>query len=216
MARIDAEASITQWISELKDGEASAAEGLWEHYFHRLVGLARSKLSAAPRRAADEEDVALSAFKSLCLGAADGRFPHLRDRDNLWPLLVVLTVRKARDLVKHEQRKKRGGDRARPSSMVIDRVEWNSIVGAEPTPEFSAMVGENFDRLLNMLDATQRQIALMKLEGYSSAEVAARLDCGLRTVERRLELIRRIWQAAGEERGLHARAPAGNGDCHGR
>jgi DNA-directed RNA polymerase specialized sigma24 family protein len=198
MAKIDADASVTQWISELKEGEASAAEGLWEHYFHRLVGLARSKLTAAPRRAADEEDVALSAFKSLCLGAADGRFPHLRDRDNLWPLLVVLTVRKARDLVKHERRKKRGGDVERPGSPAIDRDEWNSIVGAEPTPEFSAMVTENFERLLGMLDTKQRQIALLKLEGYSSAEVAEQLDCGLRMVERRLELIRRIWQEAGE------------------
>ena len=189
---------MTEWISALKDGEASAAESLWEHYFGRLVALARSKLTAAPRRAADEEDVALSAFKSLCLGAAEGKFPHLRDRDNLWPLLVVLTVRKAQDLVKHERRKKRGGDGAHTGGASISHEEWNSIVGAEPTPEFSAMVSENFEQLLGHLDATQRQIALLKLDGYNNAEVAERLDCGLRTVERRLELIRRIWQEAGK------------------
>ena len=46
------------------------------------------------RRAADEEDVALSAFDSFCRGAEQGRFPQLDGRDDLWHLLVVITVRK--------------------------------------------------------------------------------------------------------------------------
>ncbi|HEV2968488.1 MAG TPA: ECF-type sigma factor [Pirellulales bacterium] len=195
MIEIDADASVTRWIAELKEGEASAAQRLWEQYFHRLVGLARAKLTASPRRLADEEDVALSAFKSFCLGVADGRFPQLRDRDNLWPLLVVLTVRKAQDLVKHERRQKRGGG-SPAGPLGSDGAEWEAITSHEPTPEFAAMVAENCDRLLAMLDEPLRQIALLKLEAYTSAEIAARLDCGLRTIERRLELIRRTWQGA--------------------
>jgi DNA-directed RNA polymerase specialized sigma24 family protein len=34
-----------------------------------------------------------------------------------------------------------------------------------------------------------------KMEGYTNAEIAQRLACSLRTVERRLELIRNTWQA---------------------
>jgi RNA polymerase sigma factor (sigma-70 family) len=192
MAEIDADASVTQWIAGLKEGQASAAERLWEHYFHRLVGLARAKLTSSQPRVADEEDVALSAFKSLCLGAADGRFPQLRDRDNLWPLLVVLTVRKARDLVKHERRQKRGGG-VKTSRLDSNQAEWEAIVSQQPSPEFSVMVAENCERLLETLDAPHRRIALLKLEGYTNAEVAEQLNCGLRTVERRLELIRRTW-----------------------
>jgi RNA polymerase sigma factor (sigma-70 family) len=192
MAEIDADASVTQWIAGLKEGQASAAERLWEHYFHRLVGLARAKLTSSQPRVADEEDVALSAFKSLCLGAADGRFPQLRDRDNLWPLLVVLTVRKARDLVKHERRQKRGGG-VKTSRLDSNQAEWEAIVSQQPSPEFSVMVAENCERLLETLDASHRRIALLKLEGYTNAEVAEQLNCGLRTVERRLELIRRTW-----------------------
>jgi len=60
-----------------------------------LVGLARTKLHGSPRRVADEEDVALSAFDSFCRNAAQGRFPQLFDRDGLWKLLVLLTARKA-------------------------------------------------------------------------------------------------------------------------
>ena len=183
---MNAEGSVTRCIADLKAGEASAAERLWQAYFQRLVGLARKKLGPRGRPLADEEDVALSAFKSLCLGAVRGRFPELRDRDNLWPLLVVLTAHKATDLIKHEHRQKRGGGH-RPD----DGLE--AVLSREPTPEFSAMVAENCARLLDRLEPALRQIAQLRLDGYTNIEIAARLGCALRTVERRLELIRRIW-----------------------
>src|SRR5207253_6336257 len=82
---------------------------LWERYFRRLVGLARRKLQDTPRGAADEEDVALSAFDCFCRGAARGLFPQLADRDNLWRLLVTLTARKALQLTRRQPRPKRGG-----------------------------------------------------------------------------------------------------------
>src|SRR5262245_11049219 len=51
--------SVTCWLDLLRAGDPAAAQKLWEGYFRRLVGLARARLRAAPRRAADEEDVAL-------------------------------------------------------------------------------------------------------------------------------------------------------------
>ncbi|MFZ1936279.1 MAG: ECF-type sigma factor [Thermoguttaceae bacterium] len=184
---MNADGSVTRCIADLKAGDAVAAERLWQGYFQRLVGLARTKLGPRARALADEEDVALSAFKSLCLGAARGRFPELRDRDNLWPLLVVLTAHKATDLIKHQQRQKRGGG-ARPDDAALE-----TVLSREPTPEFSAMVAENCARLLGRLEPPLRQIAQLRLDGYTNIEIAERLRCALRTVERRLELIRRIW-----------------------
>src|SRR3954465_6949521 len=89
------EGSVTRWLAPLQAGDPAAAQQLWERYFRRLVGLARTKLRGAPRRAADEEDVALSAFDSFCRHAEAGRFPRLADRDSLWRLLVTVTARKA-------------------------------------------------------------------------------------------------------------------------
>jgi len=183
--------SVTRCIADLKAGEATAAERLWQGYFQRLVGLARTKLGPRARPLADEEDVALSAFKSLCLGAARGRFPELRDRDNLWPLLVVLTAHKATDLIKYEQRQKRGGGQQ------LDDADLEAVLSREPTPEFSAMVAENCVRLLDRLQPALRQIAQLRLDGYTNVEIAQRLRCALRSVERRLELIRRIWKEDG-------------------
>src|SRR5262249_53685630 len=101
--------SVTDWIGQLKAGDPAAAQKLWERYFQRLVGLARKKLQGTPRRAADEEDVALSAFASLCRRVAAGQFPQLRDREDLWHLLLVITARKALNQIRHERRQKRGG-----------------------------------------------------------------------------------------------------------
>jgi DNA-directed RNA polymerase specialized sigma24 family protein len=193
MPAYSVDSSVTQWIADLKEGRHSAAQHLWECYFERLVGLARTKLAAAPRRFADEEDVALSAFKSLCLGAAKGQFTQLRDRDNLWPLLVILTVRKAQDLVKHERRQKRSARTAAGGVVPPTPLDLETLLSREPTPELSAMLAENCEQMLGRLDRVQRKIADLKLEGHTNAEIATRLDCGLRTVERRLELIRQIW-----------------------
>jgi DNA-directed RNA polymerase specialized sigma24 family protein len=144
----------------------------------------------------------LSAFDSFCRGATAGRFPRLDDRDDLWPVLVTITVRKASDQVRRERRLKRGGGRVR-SEHELGRSApdaggfMDEVVGREPTPELAAMMAEQYLHLLGRLaDETFRRIAAWKLEGYSNEEIAARLGCGLRTVERKLGAIRSIWRAA--------------------
>jgi DNA-directed RNA polymerase specialized sigma24 family protein len=194
--------SVTVWIARLKAGEAAAAEQLWEGYFRRLVGLARLRLAGLPRAAADEEDVALSAFDSFCRGAEGGRFPRLDDRDDLWQLLVLLTARKASRLARHERRLKRGGGAVQHASALAadDEAGLTEVIGREPTPEFAAQVAEECRRLLDGLgDAELRAVAVAKMEGHSNAEIAARLGVVERTVERRLGVIRKLW-AAEEDR----------------
>jgi DNA-directed RNA polymerase specialized sigma24 family protein len=199
---VSSSGSVTQWIAHLKAGDHAAAQKLWQRYSLRLVRLARARLRDAPRRAADEEDVVLSAFDSLCRGAREGRFPLLSDRDDLWRLLVVLTARKGINLVQHERRQKRGGgqvvaeaDLAAPSDGCEDLVGLEAILAREPTPEFAAQLAEEYRRLLNVLgDQQLRDIATLKMQGYTDEEVAARLGCTDRTVRRRLQLIRKRWE----------------------
>jgi len=50
---MSSEGSVSNWIGRLKAGDPAAAQRLWERYFERLVGLARTQLRGAPRRAAD-------------------------------------------------------------------------------------------------------------------------------------------------------------------
>jgi DNA-directed RNA polymerase specialized sigma24 family protein len=185
--------SVTHWIDRLKAGDAAAAQPLWERYFRRLVGLARKILQGAPRRAADEEDVALSVFASLCRGAERGRFPQILDRDDLWHVLMVITARKALNQIKYERRQKRGG--ALPAAgSEAEGPTLEQLISPEPTPEFAAQVAEECRRLLGLLGAAElRSIALWKMEGDTAEEIAARLGRAPRTVERKLRLIRSLW-----------------------
>jgi DNA-directed RNA polymerase specialized sigma24 family protein len=200
----DGENSVTQWVSDLKAGDRSeATRRLWERYFQRLARLAQARLRTTGRGPADGEDVALSVFDSFFRAAAAGRFPELGDRDDLWRLLVTITARKAHNRRRDEGRQKRGGGRVIGEGALAGADPMGDdflaqVVGSEPTPEFAAMVTDEYRRLFGSLaDESLRVVALLKLEGHSNEEIAKSLDCGLRTVERKLEVIRKRWTAEG-------------------
>jgi DNA-directed RNA polymerase specialized sigma24 family protein len=190
--------SITDCIDRLKAGDPAAAQQLWERYFQRLVRLARKHLQRRRARAADEEDVALSAFDSFCRGAEAGRFPRLDDRHNLWRLLVVLTARKASHLLRAEGRQKRGG-KAVPSPEPTDSGDAEAglvqFLSREPAPEFAALMAEEYQQMLAKLgDSTLQTLVTWKMDGYTNEEIARMLDCSPRSVYRKLCVIRGLWE----------------------
>lgn len=193
------EQSVTHWINELKDGDTSAAQRLWQYYFRHMVSLARRRLHGAPKRAADEEDVALSAFNSFCVGLQAGRFGDVTDRDNLWPLLVTMTARKAVDLIRHENRVKRGGTgQADADDDRLVQIRLDEIFAREPSPEFAAQIAEQFTLLMQQLDAANdpqlHELALLKMEGHKNEEIAEQLSCTRRTIERKIRIIAAMWK----------------------
>jgi len=189
--------------SALPEDQRQAQWALWDRYFGQLVAVANRKLGSAPRRAGDEEDVVVSAMKSFYQGAAGGRFPDLRDRLGLWPLLVKITARKAFNQIRGERAAKRGGGQVRGESVLIDAADASMgglaeiAVSDEPSPQFAAEMAEECRRLLERLpDDAMRSIAELKLQGYNTSAMAARLKLSPRTVERRLQSIREIWSAS--------------------
>jgi DNA-directed RNA polymerase specialized sigma24 family protein len=197
--------SVTRWLGGLKAGDERALEPLWNRYYATLVERARAKLGALRSSTAvnDEEDLASSAFQSLYDGVRAGRFPRLEDRDDLWRLLVHLTACKAIDRHRGENRQKRGGGKVLNETDMIaarpgdsdDRNPLDRIIGTEPSPDFAAMVAEEYMRTLEALgDRSLRTIAELKLACYTNDEIRQRLGCSLRTVTLKLELIRKKWQ----------------------
>jgi len=189
--------SITHWIAALKGGDDDAARRLWEAYFERLVALARGHVGMAASGGSDAEDVAQSVFKSLCLGVERGKFPRLNDRDNLWALLVTMTAYKSRDLIRRERFLKRGGGRVLNEGALAESQEpvtyMEEVVGRAPTPEFVVQVAEQCELLLSRLSDVRRRTAELKLQGFTNQEIAEQMDCGVRTVERRLNAVRLSW-----------------------
>jgi DNA-directed RNA polymerase specialized sigma24 family protein len=189
--------SVTRCLGRLQAGDSTAAQQLWQRYFARLVELARHKLRGSPRRAADEEDVVLSAFDSFFRGMEQGRFPRLCDRDGLWGLLATLTARKAAHQLRDEQRLKRGGAAVVRASSADgdDEALLGQLLSREPSPQFAAEVAEEYRRLLRRLDdSVLEAVALARMEGYCVDEIAQQLHCSPRSIKRKLELIRCIWE----------------------
>ena len=191
------DSSVTRWLERLEIGDDVAAEKLWNAYFDRLVHLAHGRLQAKFRKVNDAEDIALSAFHSFCRGVENKKFPGLSDRDGLWRLLVSITIHKLLNAVRDQKRMKRGGlfqelNGLDSSSDSIAAV--NQIVSREPSPEFAVEVAEQYELMMMSLgDDELVQLATWKMEGFSNEEIAKKVNRATRTVERKLQLIRKIW-----------------------
>jgi DNA-directed RNA polymerase specialized sigma24 family protein len=98
---------ISVWIKDLRSGEDSAAQKIWNHFVGRLYQAVRSQIRQETRRVYDEEDAAQSAFHSLCAGIAAGRFPDLNDGESLWRLLLVIASRKVAHRHRYDEREQR-------------------------------------------------------------------------------------------------------------
>jgi DNA-directed RNA polymerase specialized sigma24 family protein len=149
-------------------------------------------------REVDEEDIALSAFDSFCGRVRRGQFPHLANRNDLWRLLVTITLRKVIDSVRHQTRQKRGGgfilgEAARGEGDTVE-AGMARLPSRELTPDLAAESAEAYERLFAKLgNETLRTVALLKLDGHSTEEIAAEMGTSSRTVDRKLHLIRAIW-----------------------
>lgn len=191
--------SVTTWIDRLADGDAQAADQLWQHVSARVQAFARHNLDVTTRRRYDEHDAANSAFHSLCRGLADGRL-EAENRDAFWGLLAVITSRKISAQRRFFERQKRGGGVTRGESGFAGLGDSgiNAIAGDDRTPDVLAEISESCSQLLGALpDETMRTIVLLKFQGATNGEVASELNCTRRTIERKLERIRRIWVEAG-------------------
>ena len=192
-----------QWLQKLQAGDERAAQRLWEQYFQKLQRLANRGLGSLSRRAADEEDIALSALHSVMRGARKGRFPQLNDETDLWKVLVTVTLRKV-----SARRRRDGAKRRKPAGRVVHgesafEVQGDAEMGGgigrhagnSPDANFIAEMRERCEELLDALGEPKlREVALLKLEGYTNDEIAEKLDYTCRTVERRLNTARERWE----------------------
>jgi DNA-directed RNA polymerase specialized sigma24 family protein len=193
---------VTYLLRQLETGDEQAARLLWQRYYCELVGLARKRLGTTPRRASDEEDVALSVMRCLCEGAARGQFAALVTRGDLWQLLATITARKVIDQQRLLTKQKRGGGRVRGDSVLAaasddDRPSagFDQFRGDAETPEALAITSEEYRRLMGLLDDDRlRKIVECKLEGYKNEEIAQRLGLACRSIERKLQRIRQVWE----------------------
>jgi DNA-directed RNA polymerase specialized sigma24 family protein len=180
---------IIGFISGLKAGDNTAYRKLDERYRDRLLKLAGGllKFYDIPGAPITRSDIVQSAFKSFFIRAHRDLFPRLNDEVDLWKLLLTITFRKVKKLSRRPRMPNLG-----------DILE--QVASTKPSPEIDALMAEAVAHLLGLLpDEVHRQIALLKMAGYTIEQIARRLGLGTATVGRKLKRIRCIWKKYGEE-----------------
>jgi RNA polymerase sigma factor (sigma-70 family) len=187
--------SVTMLYRQLSAGDPAAAGQLWRRFFPRIASLAQKTLSGRPQRMADADDAAQSAFVAFWRQAERGDFGAQLDRGNLWALLATITVRKALKQVSQERAQKRGGGKVVGEDQ-LDAMDTGrpleQLMGSLPAQEMDLYCQE----LLLELDEELRQIALLRLMGYSTREIAQQLGCTQRKIQRKLELLQLRWASS--------------------
>ena len=198
------EHSVTNWLKALGDEPRAVSSRLWDRYVEKLVRLARKKLTQSNRRVFDEEDIVLDVFTDFLSGAKEGRFERLKDRNDLWQVLAMLTERKVISHVRREKAAKRGYGTVRGESAFLNVLGGGSSLGIssvasrEPTAEFSFDVAETLGHLMGLLKTELlRSLVRDSLAGYTQQEMAERHGVSLPTVQRKMKMVREIWTKEG-------------------
>ena len=186
--------SITELYQRLRTGDGGAGQRFFERFLPRLLGLAHRALAGRPQRLADADDAVQSAFISFFEQVRDGRLGDGLDRDDLWNLLGLFTVRKSRKQARRERAGKRGGGRVVPEADLA-----HPAGDAQPLDQrFDRLPAVDLDlaaqELLERLDPELRQLATLRLMGFQNREIADELGWTLRKVERKVQIIRMLWQ----------------------
>ena len=174
--------SVSEWLDDLKRGvEGEPQRQIVQRFLHRLELLARTRLKNL-RGYEDEQDVALSAMKSFLMRVPVEDIPGLKDRQSLWALLAAITINKAISAQRKQLAQKR--DARREQSL-------EALVSEQPTADLLDSVVHEGNRLLESLDDdVLRKIAQMRMEGFTNEEIAKSIQRSVKTVERKLQLIR--------------------------
>lgn len=207
--------TVTQWVGALRAGDIDAAQGLFKQYFERLRKLCEKELSNV-RQAADGEDIAIQVLATFFRRLGDEQYPDLRDRQQLWSLLVDIATKKAFNERRRQFAEKRDARR---------NVAMSALEGAEgddPKHEFAdpkfpnaltaSILSELINNIAQRLINTENGVRVLelKLAGELNSDISKRLNCSLRTVERTLGRIRRIATEDGEFPGAWPRKPREN------
>jgi RNA polymerase sigma-70 factor (ECF subfamily) len=170
-------------VERLREGDPLAAEVLFRRYAVRLARLAEQHLNRRVAARVDGEDVVQSVFRTFFQRCARGEF-QIDSSEQIWRLLVRLTLRKARAQVRRHLAGKRDG-RAEVGG---DEAAFEAV-SREPGPAEAAALLDRIEFLLRGLPELFCHVLERRLRGWAVADIAAELAVSRQTVYRALELL---------------------------
>ena len=188
------ESSLTDQVNPLTISEAFASD-VFRRYAIRLLHVAEQKLNRELRPKVSAEDVVQSAFKSF-FGRLN-KFQFDEDSpDAIWGLLVVITIRKCKKWEAMFRAEKRDIRRERRSESSSNKsMDSGTVAACEPSPGDVVMAAELVEQLMGNFELRQRQMLLLRIEGFELIEIAEKCKSSRRTVARTVASAKEILQA---------------------
>jgi RNA polymerase sigma-70 factor (ECF subfamily) len=192
--------SDSSLVRRFRAGEQDAATALYRRYAERLQRLAQRNTALDLTRRFDADDVVQSVFRTFFRRVQSGLY-DLPAGDELWRLLLVISLNKIRTLaVYHRAQKRSVAATAGPDAALIGQL-------ADSTADDLALSSLKMviDEVLSDLPEVQRTIIVRRIEGCQVEEIATETGRSKRTIERVLQDFRQrlkgIIDAPGEHGG---------------
>lgn len=176
--------ALADLLARAGAGDSRALGELLRRYERRVHLAARSLLRPALRNVLDSIDLVQSVHRALLPGLQDGRYTFA-DEEQLVALAVTVLRHKVQRTAK------------RPPPSPTDP----ATLPTEPSPEASppdAAVGEELaTKLLAELEPDDRRIVELRMQDYSTPEIAAQLSVSPAILRARLSRLRKRLRDAG-------------------
>ncbi|MFO0826172.1 MAG: sigma-70 family RNA polymerase sigma factor [Gemmataceae bacterium] len=172
-------------IAAYKAGSESAARKLFDRYCEKLMRLAQRRIGQRMASRIDPEDAVQSAFRTFFARVKNDQF-RFEGESEIFKLLVRLTVNKTLRQIAHHRAAKRDPGRETAQGLEDDTL-LEQLTADEPLPEVQVALLEEFERFLKQLPEFDREVLQLKFEGYTTTEIAKKLNSYDRKIRRVFE-----------------------------
>jgi RNA polymerase sigma factor (sigma-70 family) len=161
-------------LGSARDGDSVAQKQIYSVFVDQLVAIASRRINERFRSKIAPEEIVQSVFASF-FKRNDRREFQFEDWNDLWALLVKITVRKSINRVNRFKSSKRDIRKERRQS---EKQSNSSFFGAErqPSPHELVIFNECLDQLFDALTEKQQQIVCLRLQGWSNFEICEQLN----------------------------------------
>ena len=165
----------------LVNGLPAGEQQVVERYTQKLLQVVRRKLPERLRGRVDPEDIVQSVYRSFFTRLRQDEFAFAESLD-IWRLLIVMTLHKVNNTIKHHLRNRRDVRReAAASDSFLAGVLPREV---DPGPEDVAVMCDLLEQLLADLPASYQDIVTLRLRGESLDVIAVQVGVSKRTVQR--------------------------------
>ncbi len=169
-------------------GQQDAASALYIRYAKRLEQLASRQTSTELSFRITSEEIVQSVFRTFFRRVAKGQYQAV-DGDDLWRLLLVISLNKIRSAADYHQSQKRDIRKTRSTDPEI----LESYINLKQQDEIALSVLKlTIDELLQQLPTNHAEIVRLRIAGSSLPEISQAIGRSQRTAERVLQSFREV------------------------